>query len=373
MKILVAGDLLPFGRVADLFGQKKYKEVLGQVQGFIKKADYSIVNFECPICTGGETPIEKQGPNHKCSDSVIGAIRYAGFHGVTLANNHFRDFGDKGCENTLRLLDANGIDHVGGGMDAAEAAHILYREVKGLKLAVINCCEHEFSIATEHSAGSNPLNPIEQYYAIKKARSKADYVLVIVHGGHELWQLPSPRMKQTYRFFIDAGADAVVNHHQHCYSGYEIYQGKPIIYGLGNFCFDKQNYFEGLWEYGYMVEIDTETNTISLIPYEQCGEEPAIRLIDGTTSFNERIRNLNCIIDNEDLLRESFEAFLCKSSLKYLSVINRYGRTGRWLANKGLIPTGLNKEKLLKIANYICCESHLECFKSVLDRKCHQI
>ena len=28
-----------------------------------------------------------------------------------------------------------------------------------------------------------------------------------------------------YRFFIDASADAVINHHQHCYSGYEEYHG----------------------------------------------------------------------------------------------------------------------------------------------------
>ena len=97
MKIVVAGDLLPFGRVADLFDQKQYEIVFGQVREHIKEADYSIVNLECPICNGGEIPIEKFGPSHKCSDSVIGAILYAGFDCVTLANNHFRDYGDKGA------------------------------------------------------------------------------------------------------------------------------------------------------------------------------------------------------------------------------------------------------------------------------------
>nr|MCR4919109.1 CapA family protein [Prevotella sp.] len=309
MKILVAGDLLPFGRVAELFDQKRFEEVLGQVQGRIKKADYSLVNFECPICIGDETPIEKQGPNHKCSDSVIGALLYAGFNGVTLANNHFRDFGNIGCENTLRLFDANCVDHVGGGMDATEAAHILYKKVKGLKLAIINCCEHEFSIATKHNAGSNPLNPIRQYYDIREARSKADYVLVIVHGGHELWQLPSPRMKQTYQFFIDAGADAVVNHHQHCFSGYEIYKGKPVVYGLGNFCFDKQNYFRGLWEFGYMVEIETETNELTLYPYEQCKAKPTIKLMDERTEFDKQINKLNAIITDNDRLQEETDNY----------------------------------------------------------------
>ena len=132
---------------------------------------------------------------------------------------------------------------------------ILYKEIGDKKLAVINCCEHEFSIATETTAGSNPLNPISQYYAIKEAKEKADYVLVIVHGGHEHYQLPSTRMQETYRFFIDVGADAVVNHHQHCYSGYEYYNGKPIMYGLGNFCFDEGLKKTKQWHEGYIVEI----------------------------------------------------------------------------------------------------------------------
>lgn len=367
MKILVAGDLLPFGRVAELFDQNKYVEVFGQVQGCIKEADYSIVNFECPICTGGETPIEKQGPNHKCSDSVIGAILYTGFNGVTLANNHFRDFGDKGCENTFRLLDANGIDHVGGGMNATEAAHILYREVKGMKLAIINCCENEFSIATEHEAGSNPLNPIEQYYAIKEARCKADYVLVIVHGGHELWQLPSPRMKQTYRFFIDAGADSVVNHHQHCYSGYEIYKGKPIVYGLGNFCFDKQNYFRGLWEYGYMVEIDTETNTITLFPLEQCKDQPTVRLIADRTEFDEQIDKLNAIIvDNNRLQKETNIFYNRKKKRVALSFEPYSNKLLQRLFLHGLIPSFMSKKRKRVLANIINCESQRDLFTQYL-------
>ncbi len=368
MKILVAGDLLPYGRVADLFDQKKYEEVLGQVQGTIKNADYSIVNFECPICKGGELPIEKRGACHKCTDSVIGAIQYAGFNGVTLANNHFRDFGDKGCENTLRLLDVNGIDYVGGGLNSTEAANVLYRKIKGVHLAIINCCEHEFSIATTQSAGSNPLNPIEQYYAIRDARNKADYILVIVHGGHEMWQLPSPRMKQTYQFFIDAGADAVVNHHQHCYSGYEIYKERPIIYGLGNFCFDKQNYFKGLWEYGYMVEIDTETNAIALSPYEQCKEQPTIKPIADKTAFNEQISRLNDIIVDNRRLAEETSNYYSRKKARFLFSLEPYNnKLLKKLFLNGVLPSFASKNKKQFLANMIVCESQRDLFTYYLN------
>ncbi len=36
---------------------------------------------------------------------------------------------------------------------------------------------------------------------------------------------------------IDAGADLVVGHGSHTVLGIEIYRGRPIFYGLGNFFF----------------------------------------------------------------------------------------------------------------------------------------
>lgn len=63
-------------------------------------------------------------------------------------------------------------------------------------------------------------------------------------------------MVDTYRFFIDAGADAVINHHQHCISGYEHYQGKPIFYGIGNFFFPPIfKHTPKSWNEGYMVTL----------------------------------------------------------------------------------------------------------------------
>ena len=62
-------------------------------------------------------------------------------------------------------------------------------------------------------------------------------------------------MMETYRFFIEVGADAVVNHHQHCFSGYEIYKNKPIFYGLGNFSFDGIGSGDR-WSSGYIVTLN---------------------------------------------------------------------------------------------------------------------
>lgn len=359
MKIIVAGDYYPCARVAKLFDQRNFAAVLEDIKPIVEKADYAIANFECTLCTGDEQPMEKFGPNIKCGVSGVEALEWAGFHCVTLANNHILDYGEKGLENVIEACKKYHLDTVGGGKTLQSASSILYKTVGSKTLAVINCCEHEFSIATEHTAGSNPLNPIAQYYDIKEARDKADYVLVIVHGGHELWQLPSPRMKQTYQFFIDAGADAVVNHHQHCFSGYEHYKGKPIVYGLGNFCFDWQNFYAGLWEYGYMVEIDTETHALTLFPYKQCKEQPAVKLIDDRTAFDEQINKLNAIITDDNRLTTETNSYYSKQRKRFLLPFQPYSNNFlRKLFKKGILPSLVSRKREMFLADRIMMESH---------------
>ena len=276
-----------------------------------------------------------------------------------MANNHFYDFSDKGVINTISTCEKKGIDHVGGGKTKEDASKVLYKKINGQTLGIVNCCEHEFSIATETTAGSNPLNPILQYYAIKDARDKADYVLVIVHGGHEHWQLPSPRMVETYRFFIDSGADAVVNHHQHCYSGYELYKGKPIFYGLGNFCFDKPGFRNGKWNEGYMVLLNFDKEIkFDIYPYRQCDIEPKVVLLE-KNAFEAKIEELNGFIVDDEKLMEVTDNYY-KSCAKQFSNIFEPIENRFYFAMKkrGLLPSLISKKRKTLAENYICCESH---------------
>ena len=245
-------------------------------------------------------------------------------------------------------------------MTLSSASSVLYKQIGNQLLAIINCCEHEFSIATETSPGSNPLNPIKQYYAIKDARGKADHVLVIVHGGHEMFQLPSSRMVETYRFFVDAGADAVVNHHQHCYSGYEIYHGKLIFYGLGNFCFDHPTQRSGMWTEGYMVRIDfsDEKPLFNIYPYQQCANSATVKMFELDT-FDEQLQALNSIIANSKLLEEKIHAYYASSISQYINIFEPlYNRFYMAAKSRGWLPSFVGKNRKLAAANYVACEAH---------------
>ena len=370
MKVLIAGDFCPQNRVADAFDREDYSSVLFEVSELIKQVDYSIVNFECPVVIGKAEPLEKTGPNLCCNIHGIAAVKYAGFQCVTLANNHFLDFGSEGVKTTITTLYDFCIDHVGGGLNIEEAARVFYKDIFGQKLAIINCCEHEFSIATETTAGSNPLNPIQQYYAIQEARKVADYILVIVHGGHEHFQLPSSRMVETYRFFVDAGADAVVNHHQHCYSGYEFYKNKPIIYGLGNFCFDEGPKESTLWHDGYLVEIDFNSAiSIKVYPYSQCKEAATVKLLTEQGSFDESLKEMNLIISDASKLKVNLEEYYAKSKISMLSMFDpvnlRYIKKAQY---HGWLPFFYSRKYLTKIFNYINCEAHRDKLLFILNQ-----
>lgn len=362
MKLIITGDFVPQERVANAFSRGDYSAVEA-LRPVMAQADYSIVNLECPIQHGGEKPIIKNGPNLHADTHALEALKEIGVDCVTLANNHFRDFGDEGVLNTLSELSAYKIDYVGGGANLKDAAAVLYKQIGKETLAIINCCEHESSIATDEHCGSNPLNPIQQYYAIQEAKSIADYVLVIVHGGVEHYQLPTPRMQETYRFFVDAGADAVVNHHQHCYSGYEEYKGKPIFYGLGNLCFDNPNK-KGLWNDGFVLDLTLSKKGLSytLLPYRQCAAEPKVVLYSDAEKkdFDKSIADLNAIIANQDELAANYDELKRSTRMKYCASIEPYkSKLMRFLFRKHLLPSFMRR-KYVVISNMIACESHRE-------------
>lgn len=360
MKILVAGDFCPRYRVTEKFNKGDFKSILEEVRQITEQTDYSIVNLECPVVTGSAKPIEKLGPSLRCSPQGVKAIRWSGFNCVTLANNHFMDYGVEGAEETLKTLEEMGVDHVGGGMNLSEASQILYKNINGCVLAVVNCCEHEFSIATRQEAGSNPLNPIQQYYAIREARKHADHVLVIVHGGHEHFQLPSPRMVEVYRFFIDAGADVVVNHHQHCFSGYEVYKGKPIFYGIGNLCFDNPLCRQDKWTEGYMVTFDLNKDIVSFVihPYQQCTTEPRVVLLSNN-AFEEKLNELNSTIADSIALSTAVDNYYASSSAVYGHLFEPLFNRYYFAAMRHLkFPSLIGKKRKLSAANFIFCEAH---------------
>lgn len=363
MRILIAGDYAPIGRIKDLIEKDADANPLSGFAGLLSSMDYSVVNLEAPMEAGDK--IKKSGPHLSSSPRSISLLKDAGFGCCTLANNHIRDYGDDGVVNTIKELERVGLDHVGAGKNLESAQSILYKKIADNSIAIVNICENEYSIATNNSAGAAPLDVVATSLKIREASQKASHVIVIVHGGHEHYQYPSTRMVSVYRFFVEMGASAVINHHQHCFSGYEVYKGAPIFYGLGNFCFDRLSTNYDTWYYGYAVELIVNEKTVefNLYPYKQCKDIVGIEILEGNNNqFFQRLDEINNVIANPELLESTFSSFVKSQKKKsIISIFSPYlSDYARIAAGHHILPYLLPKSKIRALVNYIKCESHFD-------------
>ncbi|MBE6704030.1 MAG: CapA family protein [Ruminococcaceae bacterium] len=284
MKLIFTGDV-NFRNKENITAEESRK-ALRQVMPYFNAADFRIVNLECPLSDDDSAPIRKSGPNLISPKNCICFLDEGKVDAATLANNHIGDYGDQPIIDTLNLLREHGIKYSGAGANIEEAYKAMYLEKDGIKVAIISSCENEFGIADINKYGSAGLNIKRMYAAIKREKEIADFVIVAFHGGNEQNPIPSPAQVERYRLFCDFGADAVIAGHTHCPQPAEYYNGKPIIYSMGNFFFSSFTEREANdpWFYGYMVNLEIakgETIKYELIPYRAEDSVSVIHVFEG--------------------------------------------------------------------------------------------
>jgi poly-gamma-glutamate capsule biosynthesis protein CapA/YwtB (metallophosphatase superfamily) len=334
-----------------------------------KGNDLNITNLECPL-TLLEKGISKTGPHQKANPKCIELLKYADIKLVALANNHIMDYGSSGAQQTIELCHQKGIQTFGAGKDAESARSPFIASFKGRRIAFINVADNEFLTASDGPFQANPVNPVITYNDISNTRKESDLVIVITHGGNEFFHLPSPRIKELYRFFIDAGADAVIAHHTHCLSGYEIYKDKPVFYGLGNFIYDWPGKSNTDWNMGYVVRLHiSDKISFEIIPFKQGNEVPGVFHLNGKeeNQFREILATRNQIIDDDSKLALAFHQYVEKVIPMYDSFIEPYfGRMPNALRRRGLLPNLMGRKKRLLLLNLARCEAHREVIVNML-------
>lgn len=142
MNIIVAGDFCDRLRMKSFVAHSGSYQTCGQIKEKLSNANYSILNFEAPIVLQKTEPISKCGNNLSSSAASIEFIKKSGFNCATLANNHILDQGETCLLETVESFNYAGIDTVGAGRNLSAASQILYKEIEGRTIAIINCCEH---------------------------------------------------------------------------------------------------------------------------------------------------------------------------------------------------------------------------------------
>ena len=240
--LLFGGDVYLSDHVLNAYdGAGGIDGVLDQtLQEAIGAADLFMVNQEFPFSSRG-TPAPDKQYTFRLAPERISVLAGIGPDLVTLANNHALDYGADALLDTCAALDAAGIGRVGAGANLEEAGRALILEAGGLRIGFIGA-SRVFPVWDWAASGTRPgmLTAYDEEVlldAVTRARGQCDYLVVYVHWGIERETMPEDYQRSLAYRCIDAGADLIVGSHPHVLQGIEYYQGKPILYSLGNFVF----------------------------------------------------------------------------------------------------------------------------------------
>ena len=208
----------------------------------MKKMDLMWANNEFVFSDQGEA-LEGKAFTFKGSPKNVHYLHDLGIDVVGLANNHVFDYGEAAFFDTLQTLEDAGIPYTGAGRNEKEARGPVYLDVEGFKIALVNASSAEYTIYTPEAIGEEPgiawcYDTTKMIEDIQTAAQNADFVIALPHWGTEHSTELTWEQTEGARAFIDAGADAVIGAHAHNLQGMEYYNGKPILYNLGNFWFD---------------------------------------------------------------------------------------------------------------------------------------
>jgi len=371
MDLLFTGDYF----VSDEF--KGQNLIDTSILKLFQEVDYRVVNLETPV-TGNnpQNRILKTGPHLRSSPAAIfPMLKQLRVDLVSLANNHIMDYGSTGLADTIAHCNNNAIPHVGVGQNITDSAEPFILERYNQKIAFLNFTENEWSIAESDKPGANPLDIIDNLNQIKLAGKVYDKVIVIIHGGHEYYHLPSPRMVKQYRFYAENGADAIICHHTHCIGGYEVYNNVPIFYSLGNFLFTKRSIYEA-WYTGFVLKlkiIQHKSIGFELYPVRQDRQQFIVKLLEEREKdlVLEEVNRYNIIINDSTLLNQHWNHFLdiqAKQYLNFFSPVNLIrNRYIRGILNRMSLNRYILKKRYLKlILNVIRCEAHSDAAKLII-------
>lgn len=218
--------------------------------------DVRIVNLETGITTSPEYWPSK-GIHYRMHPRNLPCLTAAGIDCCALANNHVLDWGRAGLDETLTTLHAANIKTAGAGRMRAEAEQPAIMDVPGKGRVLVYACGFESSgiprewAATEDRAGVNLKDASGQTVlsleeTISRTRRPGDLVVASLHWGSN-WGYTISRHQTAlaHRLVDEAGVDLVHGHSSHHAQGIEIYNGKPVIYGCGDFIND----YEGIGGY----------------------------------------------------------------------------------------------------------------------------
>jgi poly-gamma-glutamate capsule biosynthesis protein CapA/YwtB (metallophosphatase superfamily) len=214
--------------------------LLESVSDTLSSSDITFGNLEGSFLNYGEA-VKKCRDTTLCylfrmPEKYVSALTASGFNILSLANNHFGDFGLPGKIRTKEILDSVGIFY--GGL--IEHPWSIFKK-DSLLFGFCAFAPNEGTVDINDTSKAGEI--------VRKLADTCDIVIVSFHGGAEGAEFQYvPKTNEifhgenrgnVYNFahtVIDNGADVVFGQGPHVTRAIEVYKNRFISYSLGNFC-----------------------------------------------------------------------------------------------------------------------------------------
>ena len=215
-----------------------YDTLLSGMDGLFVRDDLTVVNLECAVSRLG-SPVPKEF-NFEGDPDALPYLARGGVEVANLANNHAYDYGPEALVDTRRNVEHSGMAAVGAGRDAAEATKAAILHVKGWTIAAVGFEKvvdpFPEAIAGQDKPGTACGHDVEcMVAAVKRAAAMSDLVVVDIHWGVELDTTPRSDDVAIAHRLVGAGADIIFGGHAHRLQPFDMIEGRPVFYSLGNF------------------------------------------------------------------------------------------------------------------------------------------
>lgn len=271
------------------------KQVIDKLRNQLFNNHPAILNLEGPVLDNAVEygKIFKSGPVISGHNSTSELLTKLDVIGVSLANNHIMDFGDKGLLSTTKMLENINVEYSGVVSSENFKDHFIIKD-NGITLCIISICEEEWGGAKGNLGGSHTFKLHVLSNKIKALSELYDHVIISYHGGLEFSSVPSPDLVQNMRYLTEQGASLILCHHTHKVNSFEYWNGVPIFFGLGNFIFNKTE-STNCWRESLVLTIEFSKSSLSVL------SSNVIRFNKNYTDFDFVEGELNAAYINRDI------------------------------------------------------------------------
>ena len=287
-KITFTGDVMLKSEMIDCYknGENSYNfdDIFASIKPFLQESDYVVGNLETPI---SEERADYKHESYRFTSPIefAQAVKNAGFHFVSTANNHCLDNGLDGVRKTVDALDKVGLVHSGifyqtkkpciveiNGMKIAflaytygtnafnnnvyldDSVHVnlfqaqelnnpviryLYQNkslpIKVIRYIMRKCHLFQFHKQPYIRYEKDVIQKKELLDDIKEAKQNADHIIMCMHEGGQYNLDPIERSEDTIDFLLKNGVNIIIGNHEHRVQKTDVSGNNVVTYCLGNF------------------------------------------------------------------------------------------------------------------------------------------